>query len=134
MHSALDLVIDAYLKTEISCGRVAGPFTMPRFPDLHISYFGVVPKSNQLGKWHLIHDLSSPEGHSVNDSIPKPPCSVQYVTVDGIMAHGRGTLMAKFNVANTYRNVAVHPLDRPLLGMMWHENYYVDMAPPFGLW
>ena len=140
MSSALvhPSVIDAYLETEVSCGRVAGPFTMPPFPDLHISPFGVVPKSNQPGKWRLILDLSSPDGHSVNDGIPKTPFSVQYVTVDsfidGIMARGCGTLMAKFDVASAYRNVAIHPLDRPLLGMKWGNRYYVDMALPFGLW
>ena len=66
-----------------------------------------------------------------------PPFSIQYVTVDafidGIMARGRGTLLAKFDVASAYRNVAVHPLDRPLLGMKWRDKYYVDMALPFGL-
>ena len=139
MRSALvhPSVIDAYLETEVSHGRVAGPFTSPPFPDLHISRFGVIPKSNQPGKWRLILDLSSPEGHSVNDGIPKPPFSVQYVTVDsfieGIMAKGRGTLMAKFDVASVYRNVAIHPQDRPLLGMVWRGKYYVDMALPFGL-
>ena len=90
-------VIDAYLETNVSHERVAGP--SPPFPDLHISRFGVIPKSNQPGKWRLILDLSSPEGHSVNDGIPKPPFSVQYVTVDSfiedIMDRGRGTLMAK---------------------------------------
>ena len=79
-------------------------------------------------------DLSSPEGHSVNVGIPKPPFSVKYVTVysfiEGIMARGRGTLMAKFDVASAYRNVAVHPQDRPLLGMVWRGKYYVDMALP----
>ena len=41
--------------------------------------------------------------------------------------------MAKFDVANTYRNVAIHPQDRPLLGMKWRNKFYVDMALPFGL-
>ena len=92
MRSAFDhpSVIDAYLENEVSCGRVAGPFSSPPFTDLHISRFGVVPKSNQPGKWRLILDLSSPVGHSVNDGIPKSPFSIQYVTVDafidGIMA------------------------------------------------
>ena len=49
------------------------------------------------------------------------------------MARGRGTLMAKFDVASAYRNVAIHPQDRPLLGMRWRGKYYVDMALPFGL-
>ena len=52
----------------------------------------MIPKNNQPGKWHLILDLSSPEGQSVNDGIPKPPFTVQYVSVDafidGIMSLG----------------------------------------------
>ena len=130
-------VIDAYLQTEVSARRVAGPFPSLPFSSLHISRFGVIPKNNQPGKWRLILDLSSPEGHSVNDGIPKPPFTVQYVSVDafieGIMVLGRGTLMAKFDVASAYRNVAIHPDDRPLLGMMWRGQYFVDVVLPFGL-
>ena len=73
----------------------------------------------------------------MNDGIPKPPFTVQYVSVDavieGIMARGRGTLMAKFDVASAYRNVAIHPDDRPLLGMQWRGKYFVDLVLPFGL-
>ena len=91
-------VIDSYLQTEVSSGGVAGPFLAPPFPSPHISRFGVIPKNNQPGKWRLILDFSSPVGHSVNDGIPKLPFTVQYVSVDafivGIMARGRGTLMA----------------------------------------
>ena len=89
--------------------------------------FGVILKNNQPGQWCLILDLLSPEGHSVNNSIPKPLFSVQYVTVDsfidGIMARGWGTLMAKFDVVSAYRNVAIHPQDRSLLGMKWRDKY-----------
>ena len=106
-------VIDAYLKTEVLCGRVAGPFTTLPCPELHVSRFGVIPKNNQPGQWRLILDLSSPKGHSVNNGIPKPLFSVHYVTVDSfidsIMVRGRGTLMAKFDVASAYCNVAIHP-------------------------
>ena len=70
-------VIDSYLQNEVSFGRVAGLFPALPFPSLHISRFGVIPKNNQPGKWRLILDLSSPEGHSVNDGIPKPPFTVQ---------------------------------------------------------
>ena len=89
-------MIDSYVQTEVSSGRVAGPFSAPPFPPLYISRFGVIPKNNQPGKWRLILDLSSPVGHSMNDGIPKPPFTVQYASVDavieGIMARGRGTL------------------------------------------
>ena len=62
----------------------------------------------------------------MNDGNPKPPFIMQYVSVDavieGVLAWCRGTLMAKFDVAkfdmaSAYRNVAIHPDDRPLLGM-----------------
>ena len=139
MRSSLEhpSIIDEYLKTEVSLGWVAGPFSSPPFPILHISRFGAIPKSNQPGKWRLILDLSTPAGHSVNDGISKPPYSIQYVTVDAfidcIMARGRGTLMAKFDVASTYRIIAVHPQVRYLLGMKWHDSFFVDLALPFGL-
>ena len=103
------------METEVSCGRVAGPFSAPPLSGLHVSRFGIIPKSNQPGKWQLILDLSSLEDHNVNSGIPKHPFSAQYVTVDsfidGIMAQGHGTLVAKFDVASAYRNVAVHPQD-----------------------
>ncbi|CAB4023943.1 Hypothetical predicted protein [Paramuricea clavata] len=72
MRSASDHpdVVDAYIGTELSKGRVIGPFTDPPVPNLHCSPFGVIPKKNQPGKWHLILDLSSPDSHSVNDGIP----------------------------------------------------------------
>lgn len=41
--------------------------------------------------------------------------------------------MAKFDVEAAYRNIAVHPADRYLLGMKWRGQYYVDLALPFGL-
>jgi len=50
------------------------------------------------------------------------------------MVQDHGTLLAKFDVASTYHNVAIHPLDRPVLDVKWQEKYYVDMALPFGLW
>ena len=139
MRSSLEhpSVIDSYLQSEVSARRVAGPFPSPPVAPLHISRFGVIPKNKQPGKWRLILDLSSPEGHSVNDGISKPAFTVQYVSVDafieGIMTRGRGTLMAKFDVATAYRNVAIHPDDRPLLGMTWRGQYFVDMILPFGL-
>ena len=49
------------------------------------------------------------------------------------MARGRGTLMAKFDVASAYRNMAIHPDDRPLLGMQWRGKYFVDLDLPFRL-
>ena len=111
--------IDDYISSELAKGRVAGPFSSPRH--LHISRFRVIPKKHQPGKWHLILDLSSPNGHSVNDGIRKDPFTVQYMKVDditdGIMSLGQGTLLAKFDVESAYRIIPIHPNDRYLFGM-----------------
>lgn len=77
MRSSLEHlgVIDEYLQLEVALGRIASPFSSPPFT------IGVIPKNSQPGKWRLILDLSLPQGHSVNDGIPKSPFSIQYVTV-----------------------------------------------------
>ena len=130
-------VIDDYLANEVSLGRVAGPFESPPVPNLQVSSFGVIPKKGQPGKWRLIVDLSSPGGASVNDGINPDDFTLHYITVDQIIRLvsrlGKGALMAKFDVESAYRNVPVHPCDRYLLGMKWRNQYYVDLALPFGL-
>ena len=130
-------VIDDYHHRELAKGRIAGPFSSPLLPHLHISRFGVIPKKHQPGKWRLILNLSSSDGHSVNDRIRKDPFTVQYMkvddTIDGIMSLGRGTLLTKFDVKSAYRIIPVHPNDLYLLGMQWQGNYFVDITLPFGL-
>ena len=66
-------VIDDYLHTELAKGRVAGPFSSPPIPHHHISCFWVIPKKHLPGKWRLILDLASSDGHSVNNGIRKRP-------------------------------------------------------------
>ena len=82
-------------------------------------------------------DLSSPSGASVHDGISADEFTLHYITVDQIIRSvsrlGKGALMAKFDVESAYRNVPVHPSDRHLLGMKWRNQYYVDLALPFGL-
>ena len=78
-------VVREYLIKECVEGRVLGPLDPLQFPRIQISRFGVIPKRSS-GKWHLIVDLSSPEGHSVNDGIDADLCSVKYVTVDDAVA------------------------------------------------
>ena len=130
-------VIDDYLHRELAKGRIAGPFSSPQLPHLHISRFGVITKKHQPGKWRLILNLSSPDGQSVNDGIRKDPFTVQYMkvydTIDGIMSLGRGTLLAKFDADSPYCITPVHPNDLDLLGMQWQGNYLVDITLPFGL-
>ena len=62
---------------------------------------------------------------------------MHYIHLDQIInmiaKHGPGALMAKFDVEAAYRNIAVHPDDRYLLGMKWRDQFFVDLALPFGL-
>ena len=138
MRSASEnpLVVDQYLLTEHSLGRVTGPFVSPLFPNLHVSWFGVIPKS-QPGKWRLILDLSHPPGLGVNDGIDPEEYAVKYIKVDDAIHHimklGRGTLLAKTEVKSAYRLLPVHQDDRPLLGMKWWDKFFVDLALWFGL-
>ena len=129
-------VIDNCLQLDVETGRVAGPFSQPPLPILHVIRFGVFPKRHQPVKWRPILDLSSPAGHSVNDGIAGEDYSLQYMKVDdiaGIMPLGRGSLMAKFNVQNAYRIMPVHTEDRHLLDIKWRDAFYVDMVLPFGV-
>ena len=125
-----------YLIKECVEGRVLGPLDPLQFPRIQISRFGVIPKRSS-GKWHLIVDLSSPEGHSVNDGIDADLCSLKYVTVDAAVAAvkqiGLGAELAKVDIQSAYRIIPVHPEDRWLLGMVWEGALYIDTVLPFGL-
>ena len=82
-------------------------------------------------------DLSYSEVGSVNDGITPELCSLWYASVDdavrAVLALGRGTRLAKFDIQSAYRIIPVHPSNRQLLGMVWNGQLYVDTALPFGL-
>ena len=131
-------VVENYLKEELELGRVVKLSSSEALKlGVHCSPFGVIPKKHKPGKWRLIIDLSAPEGSSVNDGIAKELCSLAYTSVDEVVAcilkQGKGSLLAKMDLKQAYRNVPVHPQDRLLLGMEWQGDVFVDKALPFGL-
>ena len=140
MQSALDnpVVVEEYLGKECSLDHIAGPLPPHMLPCVQISPFGVIPKSSQPGrsiyKWRLIINLSAPDGSSVNDGIDEKLCSLTYVKVDDIteqvLASGKGSLMAKMDVESAFRILPVHLDDKPLLGMKWKDQLYVDLTLP----
>ena len=138
MKSACDnpVPVNQYLDKELTLGRIFE--VRPELGKVvHISKFGVIPKSGQPGKWRLILDLSSPRGSSVNDGVDKRLCSMHYTTFEdalrAIRSAGPGALLAKIDVKEAYRNIPVHPSDRHLLGMSWQGRIFVDGQLPFGL-
>ena len=92
-------IVTECLKTELNQNRVAGPFIPLAVTGGHISRFGVIPKHHQNNKWHLIVDLSYPNGLIINDGIPGTLCSLEYITIDDavktVSLLGPDTLMAK---------------------------------------
>jgi len=139
MSSAIDhqSVVDDYLQAELSHNRISGPFPLAQCQGVHISRFGVIPKRHQNNKWRLIVDLSHPLEHSVNHFIPKSLCSLSYITVDdatrNIGKYGPNTLLSKVDIKSAFRLIPVHPDDRHLLAMRWHNQVYIDSCLPFGL-
>ena len=93
---------------------------------LQTSPFGVIPKTHkpgQLQKWHLIVDLSAPQGQSVNDGIKPELCSLSYPSVEeAACSLGPHALMPKLDLKNAYRMVPVHAEDRHLLAVKWKEE------------
>ena len=80
--------------------------------------------------------MSSPRGASVNDGIDPQLFTLQCITVDQIIRmvanYGPGAVMAKFDVEAAYRNIAIHPDERFLLGMKWRGQFLCGPGPP--LW
>ncbi len=131
LHSAFlhPEIIDKVLGKEITMDRIAGPFDEPPFADLHCSGLGLVPKDRT--DWRLIFHLSAPPGHSINDSISPEEFSLTYNTIDDATS-----LLHQFDPgakADLFRLCPVHPLDWPLLGIRWRNQYFVDKCLPFGL-
>ena len=132
-------VVSNYLEEELALNRIVElpPGQAQKLDGLQCSPFGVIPKKHKPGKWRLIVDLSSPEHFSVNDGITKELCSLTYTSVDDVVAcvlkAGKGALLAKMDIKQAYRNIPVHPDDRPLLGMKWQGRVFVDKTLPFGL-
>ena len=82
-------------------------------------------------------DLSSPSVASVNNGIDPSQCSVHYSGLDEALAMicklGKGALLAKLDLKSACRIILVHPDNRPLLGMKWDSDVFLDATLPFGL-
>ena len=125
---------DKILK-EINLGRVAGPFSEPPFPTFRVSPISVIPKKSS-SEFRLIHNLSFPINHSVNDFIDKQYCSVKYSSIDDAvnMIHRlkKNTLLAKCDVKSAFRLLRLSPGDFDLMGFKFENQYFFDKCLPMG--
>ena len=66
-------------------------------------------------------DLSSPQGHSVNDGIDPESWHLKYIKMDDIIKmvskFGPGALMAKCDIESAYQNIVVYPSEHHLLSL-----------------
>ena len=85
----------------------------------------------------MIFDLSFPQGHSVNDSIPSEYVTIAYEMLDNavrlVAQAGKGARMMKRDLKSAFRHIPIHPCDYWLLMFEWQGKFYVDMFLPFGL-
>ena len=121
---------------EILSGRVACSFENSPFSTLQISPLGLVSRKKP-GEFRVIHHLSYPEGTSINDGISKDLCTVQYQTIgDAIKLakhYGKGSLLSKTDIENSFRLVPINKQDYDLLGFSIDGTSYYDKTLPMGL-
>ena len=125
------------LNSELSAGHVLGPYDRPPLPDMQISPLYVVPKS-EPGKFRMIHNLSHPKGHAVNDNLQPHMCTVSYCSVADVVDYMQhrprpNYYLAKIDMKDAYRTVPIHPADWKYLGMKIEDKYFLDRVLPMGL-
>ena len=69
-------LVQAKLQEELDAPRIEGTFAFPPLNNLQCSPLFLITKKG--GDFRLIHNLSAPQGHSVNDGIPRHNSTVQY--------------------------------------------------------
>ena len=134
--------IDKFIHKESSLGALAGPFTSQPF----IGWFRQNPMMTRpkrdSSELRVILDLSFPVGSGVNAGIDK--CHLDEANFKlrlpspldlarTMKSLGRGCKLYKIDLSRTYRQLRSDPLDWPLLGIGWDDQYFVDLAIPFGL-
>ena len=130
-------VLTKSIQSEIVAGRIVELPTLPA--NYFCSPLGLTPKMAdgiQTG-WRTIFDLSSPEGSSVNDGIPKEFGSLVYETLNDairlVTQAGKNAILVKRDLKSAFRHVPISPCDYWLLIFEWQGCFYVDMFLPFGL-
>ena len=128
--------VTAAIIKELERGHTAGPIIHPSFENFRCSQLGAVPKKD--GTHHLITDLSSANGLSINDFISKEDYSVTFSKFDDVVSIvkslGKSALMAKLDIMHAFRLCPVSPVDWHLLGSThWEGFYFIELRLPFGL-
>jgi len=127
------------LTTELLKGYLLGPFSKPPFNRYRISPIGIA-EHKYSGKKRLIVDLSAPHDNpyhqSINNLISKEEFSLSYVKIDDairiIQSLGSGSWLCKFDIADAFKLLPIHPDLWHLYGIEWQEKYYFYTRLVFG--
>ncbi len=126
--------VSELLAKRVKSGIIAGPFDSPP-PGLEVSPMAAIPPKG-VSVVRLIHNLSFPYGQSVNSSIDRMHCHVQYETLDDclciIRKLGVNALMAKADLADAYNLLGIHYQSFRLLGFTWDKQFYFGKTLPMG--
>eukprot|EP00731_Ephydatia_muelleri_P014725 Em0008g445a len=88
-------------------------------------------------KWRVILHFSLPQDHSFDNIISREEFTLHYSTIHHAVAligrFNKGARMTKLDLQAAFPMVPVLASKWELLGMHWHDNYYVDTCLPFSL-
>jgi len=134
--------VDAYIKSEISLGRMIGPFSKnPYTINIAVSPLNSLEKKGTSDR-RVITDLSFPERLSVNSGISKDFylgefIQTKYPTVDNVISlileKGPGCMLFKRDMNKAFRQIRVDPGDIHLLSFKWKGQIYSDTVLAMGL-
>ena len=137
-----NLCLMDYLVDELAHRAIIGPFKCNPFScPCVVSPLQTVPKRDS-SKLRVVHDLSFPEGVSVNSGIPKDSyltheCKLVLPGVDRLVhfirLRGRHCHIYKKDLARAFRQIPLDPKDVPLLGFVVDNQLYFHTRFPFGL-
>lgn len=123
--------VENRIKEEIQDGNY---IISPECPKV-VSALAAIEKPD--GDVRLIHDLSRPADHSVNDYASKDEC--QYTSVEEALALcSPNGYLCKVDLKWAYRSFAIPPAQHTITGLQWtfkgdnHPTFLMDGKLPFG--
>ncbi len=126
------------IQQEVQKGYLLGPFR-----DIPFENYRLNPVSLAEGKYskkkRLIVDMSAPHSDvtpSLNELIDKSQYSLEYVklqdAINIIVQLGQGAKLCKFDIADAFKQIPVHPTVWPFQGIKWEKKHYFYSRLVFG--
>ena len=116
--------VSDFVTTHLQQGNIGGPLQPPYPPNYRSSPLGAF-KRRTSGKVRVIHDLSWPPSHSVNDFISSKEFTLTYTTVDraaDLTTHYKEPWLVKIDLQSAFLSCPVRKKDQHLLGFSWPDS------------